>query len=88
MNIIIHKSLYLIDVTLLVKKYICIDSISHGPVSFIGQVSDDYAVDKLQLVYYNKNDKSTLKKKLITISKEAGLPAEIYHFKASGRTKL
>ena len=45
------------------------DSISHGPVNFIGQISDDYAVDKLQLVYYNKNYKSTLKKQLINISK-------------------
>ena len=48
-----------------------IDSISRGPVQFIGQLSDDYGVKKLQLVYYNKNDKSTLKTHLIPITKSS-----------------
>ena len=46
-----------------------IDSISLGPVQFAGQLSDDYGVSKLQLVYYdinNKNNKNTLP---ISISK-------------------
>ena len=30
-----------------------IDSISHGPVQFAGQISDDYGLQKLQLVYYD-----------------------------------
>lgn len=32
-----------------------IDSIRHGPVQFIGLLSDDYLVTKLNLVYYDKN---------------------------------
>ncbi|SDW08231.1 hypothetical protein SAMN05444411_10137 [Lutibacter oricola] len=38
-----------------------IDSISRGPVQFVGQLSDDYKVRKLQLVYYNKNTPSIKK---------------------------
>ncbi|WOC41185.1 DUF4175 family protein [Polaribacter sp. HL-MS24] len=30
-----------------------IDSISHGPAQFAGQISDDYGLQKLQLVYYD-----------------------------------
>jgi len=45
-----------------------IDSISRGPVQFIGQISDDYAVKKLQLIFYNKNNKETLKTHQIPIS--------------------
>ena len=46
-----------------------IDSISHGPVQFIGQLSDDYSVKKLQMVYYDKNTPNLLKKHLIDVSK-------------------
>ncbi len=46
-----------------------IDSISHGPVQFIGQLSDDYGVNKLQLVYYNKNKPEQSKKHPIEVSK-------------------
>jgi hypothetical protein len=42
-----------------------IDSISSGPVQFFGQLSDDYGVKKLQLVYYNKNTPNELKSHLI-----------------------
>ncbi|WP_111707034.1 DUF4175 family protein [Lutibacter citreus] len=31
-----------------------IDSISYGPVHFMGQLSDDYGINKLELVYYDK----------------------------------
>lgn len=48
-----------------------IDSITRGPVQFIGQLSDDYAVNKLQLVYYNKNNPETLKTHNINISKSS-----------------
>jgi len=33
-----------------------IDSISHGPVQFLGQLYDDFAISKLQLLYYDKSD--------------------------------
>ena len=45
-----------------------IDSISRGPVQFVGQLSDDYGLKKLQLVYYDKNDEQSLKKEPINIS--------------------
>ena len=32
-----------------------IDSVSRGPIQFAGQVSDDYSVTKLQLVYYTSD---------------------------------
>ncbi|UMB53016.1 hypothetical protein MKD41_11805 [Lutibacter sp. A64] len=48
-----------------------IDSISRGPVQFIGQISDDYAVNKLQLVYYDKNNPESLKTHQIKISKSS-----------------
>ncbi|MFZ2430322.1 MAG: DUF4175 family protein [Lutibacter sp.] len=48
-----------------------IDSISRGPVQFVGQVSDDYGVNKLQMVYYNKRNKKALKSHLIDIVKSS-----------------
>jgi len=45
-----------------------IDSISRGPAQFIGQLSDDYGVKKLQLVYYLKKNPSTVKTHLINVS--------------------
>ncbi len=48
-----------------------IDSISRGPVQFIGQLSDDYGLNKLQLIFYNENDKNAFKKHLIPISKSS-----------------
>ena len=48
-----------------------IDSVSNGPVQFIGQLSDDYGVQKLQLVYYDKNSPKLVKKHNISISKAA-----------------
>ena len=33
-----------------------IDSIEKGPAQFIGQLSDDYAIKKLELVYYDLNN--------------------------------
>ncbi|WP_372747081.1 DUF4175 family protein, partial [Lutibacter sp.] len=48
-----------------------IDSISHGPVQFIGQLSDDYAIDKLQLVYYNVNQPKLLIKHIIPVTKSS-----------------
>jgi len=48
-----------------------IDSIARGPVYFIGQLSDDYCVNKLQLVYYNKNNPKQSKTHLIEVSKSS-----------------
>lgn len=46
-----------------------IDSISHGPVQFVGQISDDYGINKLQMVYYDKSNKKVLKSHLIDVVK-------------------
>jgi len=47
-----------------------IDSISRGPAYFAGQISDDYGLQKLQLVYYNNQNPQLQKTKNITIGKE------------------
>jgi len=44
-----------------------IDSISRGPAQFMGQLIDDYGINKLQLVYYNKNKPKETKKHLINV---------------------
>ncbi|PKP14117.1 MAG: hypothetical protein CVU08_01990 [Bacteroidetes bacterium HGW-Bacteroidetes-3] len=46
-----------------------IDSISLGPVQFVGQISDDYGVNKLQMVYYDKKSPKVLKTHLISVEK-------------------
>ena len=48
-----------------------IDFINRGPVQFVGQVSDDYGVNKLQMVYYDKNNKKALKSHLIDVVKSS-----------------
>jgi len=47
-----------------------IDSISRGPAYFAGQISDDYGLQKLQLVYYNIKKPENQKIKNINIGKE------------------
>jgi hypothetical protein len=46
-----------------------IDSISRGSVQFFGQLSDDYGINKLQMVYYDINNQNTLKSYLIPVDK-------------------
>ena len=46
-----------------------IDSITIGPAQFYGQLTDDYGVQKLQLIYYDKNNKNSSKTHPISISK-------------------
>lgn len=48
-----------------------IDSITSGPVQFVGHLSDDYGIEKLQLVYYNKNVPKSFKNKSISILKSS-----------------
>ncbi len=48
-----------------------IDSVSRGPVQFAGQLSDDYSISKLNLVYYDINDKENLKKHQIEVNKSS-----------------
>ena len=48
-----------------------IDSITRGPVQFVGQLSDDYGVNKLQMVYYDKKNSKVLKSHLIPVDKSA-----------------
>lgn len=47
-----------------------IDSISSGPVQFVGQLWDDYGLSKLQFVYYNKSLPDSLKYKNITVQND------------------
>lgn len=46
-----------------------IDSISLGPVQFNGHLSDDYGVNKLQMVYYDKKNSKALKLYAIPVDK-------------------
>jgi len=48
-----------------------IDSISRGPVQFIGQLSDDYGINKLQMVYYDKRIEKARKSYLIPVDKSS-----------------
>ena len=48
-----------------------IDSISRGPVQFMGQISDDYGVNKLQLVYYDTDNPKVLRTHNINIVKSS-----------------
>jgi hypothetical protein len=59
-----------------------IDSISRGPVQFAGQVSDDYSVTKLQLVYYTSDKPKIHHKTLINITK-SGISDFYYVFPTS-----
>jgi len=44
-----------------------IDSISRGPVQFAGQLIDDYGLTKLNLVYYNSEEKDSVMRHFIEI---------------------
>ena len=46
-----------------------IDSVSRGPVQFAGQISDDYGLKQLNLVYFISEDKATVKSHSIDIKK-------------------
>ncbi|WP_218597887.1 DUF4175 family protein [Polaribacter sp. NJDZ03] len=47
-----------------------IDSISRGAAQFAGQISDDYGIKKLQLVYYNEGHPQSQNKFELSITKE------------------
>jgi len=46
-----------------------LDSVSRGPIQFAGQVSDDYGLKTLNLVYYVEDNKTSLKKISVAINK-------------------
>ena len=48
-----------------------IDSITRGPVQFVGQLSDDYGLQKLRMVYYDKNNSTLQNEYLISIKKSS-----------------
>ena len=56
-----------------------IDSISRGAAQFAGQISDDYGLKKLQLVYYDENNPQDLKMHILPISK-ANVQTFFYQF--------
>ena len=37
-----------------------LDSVSRGPIQFVGQLSDDYALSKLNLIYYSTDDETSV----------------------------
>jgi hypothetical protein len=45
-----------------------IDSVARSPIQFMGQISDDYGIQKLQLVYYKKNEPTQLKTRVLEFS--------------------
>ncbi len=45
-----------------------IDSVSRGPVQFVGQLSDDYGLSSLNLVYYDSENKDSVRTKEIQIN--------------------
>ena len=64
-----------------------IDSISRGPVQFVGQLSDDYGLRKLELVYYNSEDKLSMNRLPVTINKTT-FEEFYYVFDPKGLVKL
>ena len=47
------------------------DSVSRGPIQFAGQLSDDYGLSKLELVYYNIDDVKNVKRQPVEIKKSS-----------------
>ena len=45
-----------------------IDSVSRGPIQFVGQLSDDYGLSRLNLVYYNIENKDSVQRREIKIN--------------------
>ncbi|WP_298762883.1 DUF4175 family protein [uncultured Polaribacter sp.] len=56
-----------------------IDSITRGAAQFAGQISDDYGLKKLQLVYYDQNNPQNKTYYLLSISK-ANVQTFFYNF--------
>ncbi|WP_439128665.1 DUF4175 family protein, partial [Polaribacter sp.] len=56
-----------------------IDSISRGSAQFAGQITDDYGLKKLQLVYYDEANPNQLKNYVLPISK-ANVQTFFYQF--------
>ncbi|MFY0628881.1 MAG: DUF4175 family protein [Flavobacteriaceae bacterium] len=54
--------------TILVQSNI--DSLTKGDAQFAGQISDDYGISKLELIYYNQDTPDNTKKLSLDISKE------------------
>lgn len=44
-----------------------IDSITRGKAQFVGQITDDYGIKKLELVYYDKDNSQQQKKHIIPV---------------------
>jgi len=64
-----------------------VDSISRGPVQFVGQLSDDYGLSKLHLIYYDGENKADAKTKEIAIN-NSSFEEFYYVFDPQGELKL
>lgn len=59
-----------------------IDSLEYGPVEFFGELSDDYGVSRLQLVYYNQQDKERINRLDLTV--QTGNSSSFYYIFPDG----
>jgi hypothetical protein len=64
-----------------------VDSVSRGPVQFVGQLSDDYGLSKLNLIYYDIENKDDFKTKEIAIN-NSSFEEFYYVFDPQGELKL
>ena len=56
-----------------------LDSISRGTLQFVGQISDDYGLKKLELVYYHEENPKAMQVLNITINKQT-IQTFVYQF--------
>ena len=61
-----------------------IDSVSRGPIQFAGQLSDDYGIKKLQLVYYNVENKTVSERKVLIAIQHSTFEEFYYIFSSDG----
>jgi len=63
-----------------------LDSVSRGPIQFAGQLSDDYGLKNLDLVYFIADDKTTIKKQPIEINRTVF--EEFYYIFSAANLKI
>ena len=46
-----------------------IDSVNFGVAQFVGQISDDYGLNKLEIIYYDSQNKDVVSRKVLSVKK-------------------
>ena len=64
-----------------------VDSVSRGPIQFVGQLSDDYGLSNLNVVYYDSENKERLTKQPLEI-KNSSFEEFYYVFDPQGELNL